>query len=152
VTERRPVTRATVRALATLSVRPGPLGLVTPNAITLAEAPYEPGARVWGLWRGEVPVGLMAMIDPRQSLYVAEGDDSEAAYLWRLMTDAAHQGQGVGRFALGQALDITRYWGCPRLVTSVADVAHSNIGFYRHHGFRPTGRIVDTEIEMVRDV
>lgn len=152
MTDRRPVTRETVRALAALAVRPDQPRLVSPNAITLAEAPYEPGAQVWGLWVGDVPVGLMAMIDPRAAPIAAPGDDPQAAYLWRLMIDGAHQGQGHGRFAVDQALMVARSWGCPRLTLSVADEPHSKIGFYLHHGFRRTGRVVDEQIEMVREV
>jgi len=38
------------------------------------------------------------------------------------------------------------------LVASVVDAAHSNMAFYEQLGFRRTGRIVEGEIEITRDV
>ena len=63
-------------------------GLVAGNAKTLAQAADEPGSDVWGLWLDKEPVGLMVMIDPRGYPWLEEGDDPEAAYVWRLMIDA----------------------------------------------------------------
>jgi diamine N-acetyltransferase len=83
-----------VLPLIRLSVDEGQGGLVAENAKTLAQAAYETGSSVWGLWVSEEPVGLMAMIDPRVYPWLDEGDDPSAAYLWRLMIDARHQGRG----------------------------------------------------------
>ncbi len=150
--ELRDVDRKTVRALIALDVGPAQRDLVSPNATTLAEAAHEPGSRVWGLWNGDVPVGLMAMIHPGETPFLDEGDDPEAAYLWRLMVDAKHQGKGHGRAALDAAVEQARAWGLPRLVATVADEAHSNIGFYERFGFRRTGRVVGDEVEIVLDL
>ncbi len=98
---RRRVGREDVNPLIRLDVHEAQRGLVAPNAVTLAQAAYEPGAHVWGLWDGAVPVGLIAMVDPREGL-LDEGDDPEGAFLWRLMIGAAHQGRGNGRAALGE--------------------------------------------------
>jgi diamine N-acetyltransferase len=148
--EKREVTRETVAALIDLKVREDQPGLVADNVMTLAEAPYETGARVWGLWDADVPVGLMAMVHPDEFRWHDTGDDTEAAYLWRLMVDQHHQGKGYGRAAIGLALQVTRDWGKPRLVSAVSNVAHSSLGFYQRLGFRTTGRIVEGEVEIVR--
>lgn len=150
--ERRSVTRETVRLLAELSVRPDQHGLVAPNAITLAEAPFETGSQVWGLWDGAVAVGLMAMVHPDLYPWHGPGDDRQAAYLWRLMIADGYQGRGYGRAAIEQAMAVTREWGLPRLVAGVATEAHSNIGFYEHLGFRRTGRVVEADMEIVIDL
>jgi diamine N-acetyltransferase len=150
--ERRPVTRETVRPLAALAVRPDQPRLVTPNALTLAEAPFETGSHVWGLWAGDVPVGLMAMVHPDLYPWHQPGDDREAAYLWRLMIDGASQGKGYGRAALDFTMQTARDWGKPRVTASVSAEPHSNLGFYQHYGFRTTGRIVEGEVEIVMDV
>ena len=147
--EKREITRETLGALLALRVRPDQPGLVADNAVTLAEAPFETGSRVWGLWDGEVPVGLMALVHPEEFQWHDPGDDTEAAYLWRLMIDQHHQGKGFGRAAIDLALAVARGWGKPRLVSSVANVPHSNIGFYERLGFRKTGRIVEGEVEIV---
>lgn len=147
--EKREITRDTLRALVDLRVRPDQSDLAADNVITLAQAPYETGARVWGLWQGGVPVGLFAMVHPDEYQWHGPGDDTEAAYLWRLMIDQNHQGIGHGRAAIRMALQVTQDWGKPRLVSSVSNVPHSNIGFYERLGFRKTGRIVEGEVEIV---
>jgi diamine N-acetyltransferase len=150
--ERRLVLRDHVKPLIALKVRPDQPRLVTANVVTLAEAPYETGSYVWGLWDGDVPVGLMAMVHPAEYPWHQAGDDTEAAYLWRLMIGAEFQGQGYGRTAIGFALQQARDWGCPRLVASVTDEPHSNIGFYEKLGFQRTGRMPESEVEIMRAV
>ena len=62
--ERRRVEKDHLRALFRLKVAEDQAGLVAPNEITLAQAAYEPGGYVWGLWEGDIAVGLLAMIHP----------------------------------------------------------------------------------------
>lgn len=149
--ERRTITRDSLDALLRLDVRDDQRGLVASNAVTLAEAPFEPGSQVWGLWDGDRAVGLMAMVHPDLYPYHEPGDDRQAAYLWRLMIDRDQQGRGHGRAAIAEALQQTRDWGLPRLACSVANVAHSNLGFYLRQGFRDTGRIVEDERVLTID-
>jgi diamine N-acetyltransferase len=149
--ERRAVLRDHVAALIGLAVGEDQRGLVAVNAVTLAQAAYEPGARVWGLWEGSTVVGLMAMIDPRQA-DLDPGDDPEAAYLWRLMIGAAHQGRGFGAAALAEAEAQARLWGLPRLAASVVERDGSALPFHLRYGFRRTGRTIDGEAEIVRDL
>jgi diamine N-acetyltransferase len=143
--EKRPVTRAHLWALIGLSVRPDQTDLVSSNMKTFAEAPFEPGSRVWGLWVGAMPVGLMAMVHPAEYPFFGPEDDREAAYLWRLMIAADHQGHGYGRKAIALAVSVARDWNCPRVTAGVSDVAHSNLGFYERLGFRWTGRYEEGE-------
>lgn len=148
----RPVRREDVRPLGRLSVAPDQADLVSPNLVTLAQAPFEPGAHVWGLWSAGTRVGLLAMVDPRVKP-LAPVDDPEAAYLWRLMIDAGEQGRGFGAAAVRAAMAVARGWGAPRLSAHVADEARSALGFYRKLGFEPTGRAegvgAEREIEIV---
>ena len=150
--EKRAVTRDHLWPLIGLSVRHDQQDLVSSNMKTFAEAPFEPGSRVWGLWVDATPVGLMAMVDPREYPFFNEEDDREAAYLWRLMFAVGHQGKGYGRAAIAMALAVARDWGCPRLTSGVADVPHSNMGFYERLGFRWTGRFEQGEKVITRDV
>lgn len=143
--EKRPVTRDHLRDLINLSVRADLTDLVSANIKTFAEAPFEPGSRVWGLWDAGTPVGLMAMVHPAEYPFHGPDDDHEAAYLWRLMIAADHQGRGHGRAAIGFAVDIARGWGCPRLTAGVSNVPHSNLAFYERLGFRWTGRFEEGE-------
>lgn len=145
-----PVQRAHLASLFALQVRPDQRDLVAPNVKTLAEAPYEPGSQVWGLWVGNRPVGLMAMIDFRKDPNPLPGDDPSAAYLWRLMIAAPDQGKGYGAMALDHAIQTAGSWGYDRLKLGVADVAHSNIAFYKRHGFTETGEVIDGDRMLLR--
>lgn len=149
--ERREVTRETLSQLLRVKTRPDQEHLVAPNAITIAQAAYEPGSHLWGLWDGETAVGLLAMLHPREANLEA-GDDPDGAYIWRLLIGAEHQGKGYGRSVILEALAQARSWDLPRLATSVVDAPDSNIGFYEHMGFRRTGTFVDGEIVLNRSV
>lgn len=152
---RRLVARDEVVALIRLAVREDQRGLVAGNAATLAQVAYEPAAAVWGLWEGEapsgVPVGLIAMIDPREAL-LDPGDDPKAAFLWRLMIDASHQGRGFGAAALAEVEAQARDWGLARIATSAVDREDGALPFYLRHGYHRTGRVLDGEIEPIRDL
>jgi diamine N-acetyltransferase len=154
---RRPVIRAHVLPLIALHVRPDQLDLVSNNAKTLAEAAYEPGSHVWGLWVADTLVGLMAMINPAQDTaddypLIDPRDGTPAAYLWRLMVGADFQGRGYGAAALQMAFAQTRDWGFSRLFAHVSHAPHSNLPFYQHHGFANTGVVQDGELVIAIDL
>ena len=79
--ERRPVHRDHLFQLIALQVAPGQRDLVTANLYTFAEGFCEPGALIWGLWVGDLPVGLMAMIDFRGDPEPFEEVAPDAIYL-----------------------------------------------------------------------
>jgi len=143
----RDVLRDHLRPLFALEIRPDQKGQVAPNAVTLAQAAYEPGAAVWGLWDGETAVGLLAMIDTQKNPD-SSPQDADAAYIWRLMVDADQQGKGYGARALGAALGTADAWQRPRLVLTAVDNDGGAIPFYERFGFVQTGRVVDGEREM----
>lgn len=145
----RPVTRDSLHQLIGLSVRDDQRDLVTANVKTLAEAPYEPGAVVWGLWDGEVPVGLMAMVDPAGVRLHGPFVQAGAAYLWRLMIAADCQSKGYGDQALRLAISTARCWGAGHLITGVNDVPHGNRGFYERHGFINSGVVEEGDLLLV---
>lgn len=148
----RPIHRDHLRRLFRLKVAKGQEGQVAPNEITLAQQAYEPGGYVWGLWEGEEIVGLLAMIHPGEVEEVEEGDDPEAAYVWRLMIGEQFQGRGLGREAIDRAMEVARGWHLPRISLSFVDKPGGAEGFYLKCGFVRTGRIVEGEVEMMRDV
>jgi diamine N-acetyltransferase len=150
--EKRPVRREHLPELIALEVRADQHGLVTANLRTLAEAAYEPGAAVWGLWAGDVAVGLLAMIDFRLDPEPYSEVDADAAYLWRLLIGAEHQGKGYGSAALAMAVEVARGWGYARLMAGVSDVPHSNLGFYVRHGFRVTDRVAEGDRMITLEV
>lgn len=151
--ERRDINWRTVNKFFAVKVAPDQTNLVATNEITLAQAAYYPGAFAWGLWDDETPVGLLAMIkiaeDPE---FDPAADDANGAYIWRLLVGKDQQGKGIGGFALEQAAKQAADWGMTKLYVSVVDADSSNLSFYETRGFTKTGRIVDEEIELAKDV
>ncbi|MEM1431875.1 MAG: GNAT family N-acetyltransferase [Pseudomonadota bacterium] len=147
MTFRRPVERDHVRPLLKLKVKPDQQEQVASNAATLAQQAYEPNSYVWGLWDGDTPVGLLAMLDPAGHPD-EEQDKADAAYVWRLMIDSAHQGNGYGLRALGEVLAVAQEWGRSRVMLSAVERDGGAIAFYEKYGFDRTGRIVWGEVEM----
>ncbi len=150
--ERRAVHPVHVAALGALQVHPDQRDLVTANALTLAEVPAQPGGHVWGLWAGDAPVGLMAMIEPSEVRHGGPYHDPRAAYLWRLMIAADRQGRGHGARAMRMAIATALEWHAPRLLLGVSDTPHSFRGFYESFGFRDTGVVEDDDRLMVLDL
>ena len=114
----------TLSKIMKLSVTEAQRKNVAPNSVTIAQNAYEPAGRARGLWHRAPPVRLIAMI-------------------------TAHQGKGYGHQALQIAFANAREWGMPRFHTSCVPEDASPQGFYEKHGLRPTGRIVDGEVEMM---
>jgi len=138
VIELRDVTKATVRAVCILQVAPEQRGFVAPNAVSFAEAMYEPRALFRAMVADDVLVGfVMLSIDPERSEY----------YLWRLMVDARYQGRGYGRAALALVVDHVRSLpGATELLVSWVPEPGGPEPFYRGLGFEPTGAVDDGEI------
>ncbi len=68
-------------------------------------------------------------------------------YLWRLLVDRMHQRRGIGSAVLSELRAVLAAQGHHALLTSWVDGPGSPRPFYERHGFQPTGRIVDGEIE-----
>ena len=151
--EFREITRDNLGAVCRLRVAPEQDDLVSPNVMTMAEVPFEPGAWVRALWLGEEPVGLLAMLRP--SAYPEDEDIEirrDAAYVWRLMVAEDFQGRGFGKAALDEARRMALSWGYKGMTLTVGQAPHSAIPFYQRYGFEKTGRVLwgdAGEIEMV---
>lgn len=145
-----PVTRDDVRPLIGLKVAPEDQTFVAPNAITLAEAPYETGAYVFVIWAGETRVGMIALLDFTEHDYLEEGDDAEAAFIWRLMIADELQGQGYGTAALDLACAWARNRGRPRMFIQAVTTNHGAISLYERCGFVRTGIVSDGEAQLVK--
>ena len=72
---------------------------MAPNAVSFAEAMFEPKAWFRAVVADDVPVGfVMLSIDTATPEY----------YLWRFMIDQRYQGRGYGREAIRQVIDHVR--------------------------------------------
>ncbi|MEE9454556.1 MAG: GNAT family N-acetyltransferase [Paracoccaceae bacterium] len=143
----------TLHAIMDLKTRPDQQHLVAPNSVTVAQFHYEPSGWLRGLWAGETPVGLIAMINPQiESPSFEEGDSTDAAYLWRLMIDQGQQGKGYGHQAMHIAFAQARAWSFAKFQTSCVPGENCPIPFYEACGLQKTGQIVGGEIELMGPV
>lgn len=138
IVELREVTAENVRAICGLQVAPDQRGYVAPNAVSFAEAMFEPKAWFRAIYADDVPVGFaMLSLDEQAPEY----------YLWRLMIADGLQGRGYGRGAIDLLAQHVR--GLPRateLLVSWVPGAGGPEGFYRGLGFEPTGAVDDGEV------
>jgi diamine N-acetyltransferase len=132
------VTQRTVRAICRLEVAPAQARFVAPNAVSFAEALFEPKAWYRAICADDVPVGFaMLSIDTEAPEY----------YLWRLMVADGFQRHGYGRVAVGLIVDHVRSLpGARELLVSWEPGEGSPEPFYLGLGFEPTGEIDAGEI------
>ena len=148
----REITFDTVRAIIALD--PGALRrpYVAPNAVSLAEAHFNPGAWARAVYDCETPVGLVLVIDSARPGAVSRSPTQAGdILLWRFMLDQRYQRQGFGRCAL----DLTRTHfrarpGARRFVSSYVSGEFGPEDFYLRYGFQKTGatRADGREIEI----
>lgn len=135
----REITADTVRHVTALSVAPDQLGYVASNAVSIAEAHFEPKAWFRAVAAGDELVGfVMAYRDP----------DTREFYVWRFMIAAEHQGRGYGRRALELLVEEARSDGAAEVTLSVVPGEGSALDFYAGLGFEETGEVDDGEVVM----
>jgi diamine N-acetyltransferase len=138
VVELREVTGDSVRAICALQVAPEQRGFVAPNAVSLAEAMFEPKAWFRAIYADDAPVGFAMLHD----------DPDEPAYhLWRFMIDGRFQGRGYGRQAIALLVDHVRGRpGATELKVSWVPADGGPEPFYRALGFEATGEVDGAEV------
>jgi diamine N-acetyltransferase len=147
----REITSGTVRAICRLDVGPGQRDLVAPNAVSIAEAYFEPAAWFRGIHAGDTPVGFAMLYDPTRTAAPESGPD--VCYLWRFMIDHGHQRRGYGAKALALLIAHARTLpGVTRLRTSFVPLPGNASGLYERAGFRLTGEVDDDEQVMELDL
>ena len=137
----REVTADTVRAVCRLQVGPGQDCFVAANAVSIAQAYFEPKAWFRAIYAGEEPVGFVMLYDdPEKPEY----------YLWRLMIAGEHQRKGYGREALRLLVEHVRSRpGARELLTSAVPGEGGPRPFYESVGFIAPG-VVDDGEEVLR--
>jgi diamine N-acetyltransferase len=142
----REITRETVRAVCRLDAGDGGRQ-VAPNAVSIAQAYFEPAAWFRAVHDDDTLVGFVMLYDPTLS----PAPEESRFYLWRLMIDKAHHGRGHGRAAVERLIEHVR----TRPGASELHVSHTKgvdplARFYQSLGFRYTGEEDDGELVMVR--
>jgi diamine N-acetyltransferase len=128
----REITAETVRAICALEVAPEQRGFVAPNAVSIAQAHFEPKAWFRAVYAGEEPVGFVMLYeDLKKGEY----------FLWRFMVAAEHQGKGYGQRALDLVVERVRRLGATELRTSYVPGEAGPRDFYLRYGFEETGEV-----------
>ena len=140
----REVNAETVRIICRLDVSEEQKHFVAPNAVSIAQAYFEPKAWFRAIYADETPVGfLMLYDDPGEPNY----------FLWRYMIDAHYQKMGFGKQAMNLLLERVRIRpGARELTLSCHPGEDGPEPFYRKYGFTLTGRMIGDEAEMRIDL
>lgn len=142
----REVTTETFHEVCRLSdtLTPPKKFMVAPNAVSMAEAHFEPLAWYRAIYADEMPVGFVMLYDnPEEKEY----------FLWRLMIAEPHHGKGYGRRAIELLVDYVRSRpGATVLETSCGQGAGSPEGFYQALGFRRNGKVVGNEVGLTLEL
>lgn len=137
----REITKETLRPILQLEVAEHQLNFVAPNAVSIAQAYFEPEA-AWfrAIYADETPVGFVMVDD----------DPANEEYgLWRFMIDQRYQGLGFGRRALHLVIEhIKTRPGAKEFFTSCVPGDGSPCPFYEKMGFVYTGEVDGGELVM----
>jgi diamine N-acetyltransferase len=114
--------------------------LVAPNAVSIAQAYFEPKAWFRAIYADDTPVGFVMLYDD---------PDEPEYYLWRFMIDERYQKMGFGKRSLDLLIEYVQGLpGAHELKLSCVPGEHGPEPFYRKYGFSLTGRMLDNEAEM----
>ena len=133
------------REFLLLEVAEAQISNVATMAESFADALFPPqdgyeNSTIWirGVTRGGVPAGFIMCSD--------SPDGVKHPWIWRLLVDREHQGQGVGKFAVEHAVNRYRSLDCKQVVTAWNPGPNDASGFYKKLGFVETGEILEGEI------
>jgi diamine N-acetyltransferase len=137
----REITADTVREICRLETTEDQRRFVAPNSVSIAQAYFEPKAWFRAVYADERPVGFVMLLDdPEVPEY----------YLWRFMIAANEQRKGYGRRALELVVEHVRSRpGATELKSSCIPASSGGPEpFYVGFGFRPTGVMHESEMEL----
>jgi diamine N-acetyltransferase len=138
----REITAETVRQICNLEVTEDQNRFVAPNAVSIAQAHFEPKAWFRAVYADETPVGFLMLYD--------DSDNAEY-FLWRFMIDARYQGFGFGIQAIELLVEYVQTRpGATELLTSCVPEEGGPEPFYEKCGFKRTGEVHGIEVEMRR--
>ena len=119
-------------------------GFVASNMFSLAEAYADGVSNARAIYADEQMVGfIMYDFEPKEN----------CGYITRLMVDAAHQGNGCGRAAMQQVIELFKANpDCSEIYTSVVPRNERAKGLYLSLGFELTGEVDDGEEVLLIDL
>ena len=137
----REITKETLRPFLKMKVAESQNNMVANNAVSIAQAHFEPHAWFRGIYADEMPVGfIMLYDDPDEPVY----------FLWRLLVAEEYQGLGYGRKAVDQLVAYvkTRPNATELKVSHVKELPGNPGPFYEKLGFEYTGEEDGGELVM----
>ena len=102
------------------------------NVFAIAEWKFEPENKIRAIYSGSVLVGMLAY-------YYHDGSYGEFYWLYHLMVDARHQGNGTGQDAVKLAVKEMRNLGANDIVTSHHRDNERVKHIYEKLGFKDNG-------------
>jgi diamine N-acetyltransferase len=132
-----------LNAVLALDIEPAQHQFVATNAVSLAEAHFNPGAWFRAVYADQIIVGFVMLFDPTVPGAIATDPvEPTDMVLWRLMIDQRYQRQGLGRRTLDavrqHVIGLNRF---RRLLTSYIQGPGGPKDFYLSYGFVETGRL-----------
>lgn len=144
--ELREVVKASVGEVCRLAVAPSQTHLVAPNAVSIAQAYFEPAAWFRAVYANDTAVGFAMLYDPTRTDAPEDGPD--VCWLWRFMIDARFQRQGHGAGALALLVEHVSTLRVARFALSYVPEPGNASALYSRAGFVPTGEMEDGEAVM----
>jgi len=148
------ITFETVRQITALDVSDLQRAYVAPNAFSIAEAHFNPGAWFRAVYAGDDPIGFVMLLDPGvPGALVRSPIAPDSVALWRLMIDQRHQHKGYGRQTLDLICAHSRAnLRAKRIISSYVPGEHGPRAFYLRYGFQETGsfRANGREVEIIK--
>jgi diamine N-acetyltransferase len=138
----REITAESVRDICRLTdtLTPPKKHMVAPNAVSIAQAYFEPKAWFRAVYADETPVGFVMLYDDA---------DEQEYFLWRFMIAEPYHGKGFGRRAIELLADHVRTRpGAQVLETSCGQGPGSPEVFYRKVGFERSGKMFGREVGL----
>jgi diamine N-acetyltransferase len=144
-----------LHAVLALNVDPAQQQFAASNAVSIAEAHFNPGAWFRAVYADDILIGFVMLFDPTvPGAMASDPVEPTDMVLWRLMIDRRYQRQGLGRRTLDAVREhIASLGRFRRLLTSCVPGPGGPKDFYLSYGFAETGRNWDdgteTEIALV---
>ena len=123
-----------------LKLAPEQEGLVAPNVVSIAESKFEPHYEPRAIYRNDQVVGFL-MYCPE-----VETNEKDLYWLFRFLIDAQYQRQGIGRAALGLAINEISQNNCSKINILYSPKNTIAAKLYASFGFKPVGNGDDGDI------
>jgi diamine N-acetyltransferase len=134
----RAITRANWRECVSLEPAPEQALFVAPNAVSLAQATYEPEWLPLAIYDEDTMVGFV--------MYGRNHKDGDKNWIMRLMVDSQYQRRGHGRAAMQEVIRRLRQEpDCDEIAISYEAENVVAERLYLSLGFRKTGEVIYVE-------